>query len=105
MGLLSDFLVADRTDANAIADNRESDRWTKLELTGFTSLEVSLLHFAITGDDADAPVSPSRFVDVGEGQKIEITTSMAYDETFDLLVDGGEAWVWEIPSALCRGTR
>ena len=101
MGILSDFVVADRSEAAAVADTVRRDRWPSLELKGFTHLEVGLLHFALTGADPDVPVSPPRFVkNPFTKREMPVTVGTAYVDGFTRLQDRGEAWVYEVPLSL-----
>lgn len=101
MGILSDFVVADRSEAAAVADAVRRDRWPSLEAKGFTNLQVGLLHFALTGADPNVPVSPPRFVKNPFTKKdMPVTVGTAYLDGFALLQDSGEAWVHEVPVSL-----
>jgi hypothetical protein len=100
MGILSDFVVADRSDADAIASSTDRKRWAAFEAGDFTPLEVAWLHFVITGEDADAPASPrevvtSRFT----GEQIVVSALVRYS-SFECLVDRGGSWVHVVPDGL-----
>ena len=101
MGLSSDFVVADRSEATAVADTVDRERWPSLQSSGFTILEVGLLHFVLTGADPDAPVSPPRFVTSPfSGKEAQVTVGTAYLDGFTCHDDRGEAWVHEVPPSL-----
>lgn len=103
VGILSDFCVADRSEAAAIAATTERTRWPSLESKGFTQLEVGLLHFALTGEDPNAPVSPPRFVKSPfSGKELPVVASVAYLDAFTCLDDREEAWVHEVPPSLVQ---
>jgi hypothetical protein len=101
MGILSDFVVADRSEAESVAATLDRSRWPLLRSKGFTPLEVGLLHFALTGEDASAPVSPPKFAkNPFTGKETPLSVSIAYLDNFPCLHDGGEAWVYEVPASL-----
>lgn len=100
MGVLSDFVVADRSEATAVADT-DRKRWPSLQSKGFTQLEIGLLHFALTGEDPDAPLSPPKFVkNQFTGKELPVTVGTAYLDGFLCHDDRGEAWVHEVPPSL-----
>jgi hypothetical protein len=80
MSMPSDFLVADRSEVGAITSSEDRKRWPLLESSGFTVLEVGLLHFAITGEDSALLGS--------------------YVDTFPCLDDSEDHWLHEIPASL-----
>jgi hypothetical protein len=101
MGILSDFVVADRSEASAVGGDVARDSWPNFPSTGFTTLEVGLLYFALTGRDARAPVSPPEFVkNPYTGKMLPVSVGVAYLEEFTCLDDGGESWVHEVPASL-----
>ncbi|HEY2516149.1 MAG TPA: hypothetical protein VGI39_35000 [Polyangiaceae bacterium] len=101
MGILSDFVVADRSEAAAVADAVRRDRWPSLQSKGFTLLELGLLHFALTGTDPDVPVSPPEFVkNPFTKTEMPVTVGTAYLDEFTCLQDRGESWVHEVPGPL-----
>jgi hypothetical protein len=101
MGLLSDFVVADRSEAEAVATTLDRKRWPSLQSKGFTPLEVGFLHFVLTGEDPHAAVSPPRFVkDPATGEELPIPVCVAYIDNFTCLDDRVEAWVHELPASL-----
>jgi len=76
----SEFIVADRSEVASITSSEDRKRWPMLESSGFTALEVALLHFAITGAD-------SAFLG-------------AYVDTFPCLDDSEDHWLHEVPASL-----
>jgi hypothetical protein len=101
MGILSDFVVADRAEAAAVATTVDRKRWPCLQSKGITILEVGLLHFALTGEDPRAPVSPPQFVkNPFTGKELAVSVGTAYLDQFTCLEDHGEAWVHEVPASL-----
>jgi hypothetical protein len=101
MGILSDFVVADAPEATAIGAKAGHGRWPSHRSSGLTHLEVGLLHFAITGEDPSAPVSPPRFIkNPFTGEELPEMVVTAYLDRFACLDDRGESWVYEIPESL-----
>jgi hypothetical protein len=101
MGIISDFVVADASEATTIGANADHGRWPSHPSSGLTHLEVGLLHFAITGEDPNAPVSPPRFIkNPFTGKELPVSVVGAYLKQFACLDDQGESWVYEIPESL-----
>jgi len=100
MSLLSDFVVADPSQAHAIGVSSERP-WPTLQSKGFTVLEVALLHFALTDEDAEAHVNPRRFVRNAFTKKDQpVTAFAAYLEGFRCLDQSEGWWVHELPAPL-----
>lgn len=99
MALTSIFVVASRADS---ADpDADPTRWPSLETKNFTTLEVALLHFAITGEDASTLAQPARSVTNPFTKKAtQVTVGAVYGDAFACLEDLEEAWVHELPEAL-----
>lgn len=101
MGILSDFIVADPSEAASIGANVDRGRWPTLQSKGFTVLEVALLHFAVTGEDAEAHVKPVRLVWNRFSKKDQPVTVLGdYINGFRCLAEGEGWWVHEVPSAM-----
>ena len=101
MGILSDFIVADPTDAGAIDAATDRARWPTYQSKGFTQLEVAYLHFLLAGADPHAPTSPPKVV-VNPFTKREATVSVlvAYLDEFTCLLQTEGSWVHRLPEAL-----
>jgi hypothetical protein len=85
MGILSDFLVANRSEAAT------TDRGAWPRSKGrITVLELTQLHFALTGEDGDEPTGKTA-VHPFTGAKYPITRSMVFLSGLECLVDEGES--------------
>jgi hypothetical protein len=102
MGILSDFVVADASDADAIAANPDRRRWPAFQSKGFTPLEVAWLHFLITGQDAHAPATPRKVVTNPFTRQQQVVSALGSYSDFKCLLDAGESWVHIVPEALVR---
>ena len=100
MGILSDFLVADPSEANAVEGSADHQRWPVLQSNGFTVLEVAWLHFVITGEDGDAPAVPRRVVSNPFTKREQVVSALAQYSDFPCLVDTGESWLHRLPDGL-----
>jgi hypothetical protein len=101
VGILSDFIVADPSQAGSIGASVDRGPWPALQSKGFTVLEVGLLHFALTGEDAAAHVNPRRFVRNPFTKKDQpVTVLGAYVDAFRRLEEGEGWWVHELPASL-----
>jgi hypothetical protein len=56
VGILTDFIVAAPSAAATILASAGRKRWPTLQGKGITVVELALLHFILTGEDADARV-------------------------------------------------
>jgi hypothetical protein len=100
MGILSDFVVADPSDAAAVAAGPDRSRWPCVQSGDFTVLEVAWLHFLITGEDADAPASPRQVVLNPFTKREVVVSALTQYADFPCLVDEGESWVHQLPEGL-----
>jgi hypothetical protein len=101
MGILSDFIVADPSQARSIGAGVDRRGWPTIQSKGLTVLEAGLLHFALVGQDAAAQVSPSRFVRNPFTKKEQpVTVLRAYIEGFRCLEENDLGLVHELPASL-----
>ena len=101
MGILTDFVMADVSEANAVASAVDRGKWPTVSSGRLTTLEVARLHFVMTGEDPDAPASPPQTVrNPFTKAEVPVTIFMQYMSTFTTLVDGGEFWVHQLPASL-----
>lgn len=100
MGILSDFLVADPSEANEVQGTADHRRWPVQQSNGFTVLEVAWLHFAITGEDADAAAIPRRVVTNPFTKREQVVSALAQYSDFPCLADTGESWLHRLPDGL-----
>jgi len=100
VGILNDFVVADPSEADAISETVDRRRWPSLKSTGFTVLHVAWLHFAITGEDADAPAVPHQVVQNPFTKREQVVTALVQYSDFPCLVDTGETWLHKVPDGL-----
>jgi hypothetical protein len=77
--MLSDFVVADRSEAGAIARSADHQSWPSFRSGDCTVFELGLLHFALTGEDT--------------------VTLSAYVDTFACLDDSDDWWLHELPAS------
>jgi hypothetical protein len=100
MGILSDFVVADPSEAKVVAGAGDRRRWPVLQSNGFTVLEVAWLHFLITGEDADAPASPPKVVQNPFTKREQVVSALVQYSDFPCLADTGETWLHQLPNGL-----
>lgn len=99
MGILSDFVVADRAEAEAIATTHDRTRWPLYRTKGITPLELAQLHFAITGADGNAATGRSA-VNPFTGARTPMRATTAFVATFECVLDEGESWIHVVPEEL-----
>jgi hypothetical protein len=101
MGILSDFVVADAAEADAVGGTLDRRRWPLFQSSGFTVLEVAYLHFLLADEDPDAMASPPRSVRNPFTKREEPVLALAdYISEFACLLDAGESWVHKLPDGL-----
>jgi hypothetical protein len=103
MAIVTEYAVALEIEAAAIAETRlPSRRWPSLSAKEILPLDLSWLHFAITGLDPHARNSKPRYVhnpftDRDEWRAFEAVAEFA---EFECLVDQEPTWVYELPPEL-----
>lgn len=103
MAIVTDFVVALEIEAEDVAAAKApTRRWPGFRAKGLLPLDLSWLHFAITGRDPHARDSKPRYVhnpftDRDEWRAFEAVAEFA---EFDCLTERDAPWVYELPREL-----
>lgn len=100
MAMVTDYVVALEIEAEGVAKAKApTRRWPGFRAKGILPLDLSWLHFALTGDDPHAKQAKPRYVhnpftDKDEWRAFEAVAELA---EFDCLTEEDAPWVYEVP--------
>ncbi len=103
MAISTDYVVALEVESEDVAGAKApTRRWPGYRAKGLLPLDLSWLHFALTGEDPHAKTAKPRYVhnpftDRDEWRAFEAVAELA---EFDCLTEQESPWVYEVPRKL-----